>query len=149
MAHSRQQPSLLTQIAPPLRRGVLLFYVLLLGLWLPFVCWGAWADPAHAHAGPHLVFAEPSTSPSASPYTGAADGHTHSKPPSHDETPTGAARPLISLMPFLLMALWAGYRLRQPARRALWLRPHYPTRSADIAIPTPPPRRRAWSCAGQ
>ena len=41
------------------RNGILLAYIGLLALVLPFICWGAWADPSHPHGGPHFVFAPP------------------------------------------------------------------------------------------
>jgi len=31
-------------------------YVFFLALILPFICWGALADPSHPHRGPHFVF---------------------------------------------------------------------------------------------
>ncbi|MCB9139057.1 MAG: hypothetical protein H6642_11985 [Caldilineaceae bacterium] len=34
-------------------------YALFIGLILPFICWGALADPGHPHAGPHFVFTPP------------------------------------------------------------------------------------------
>ncbi|MCB0045368.1 MAG: hypothetical protein KDD92_08060 [Caldilineaceae bacterium] len=34
-------------------------YAFFIGLILPFICWGALANPAHPHAGPHFVFADP------------------------------------------------------------------------------------------
>jgi hypothetical protein len=125
-------------MAARVRRGVLVFYALLLGLWLPFVCWGTWADPSHAHAGPHLVFAAPPSAPAE-----AAHVHTRHTAQAEDQPPTGAARPLTAFLPFLLMTAPDQYRLRLPARRGAWLRQTYPTRSADLAIPTPPPRLAA------
>jgi hypothetical protein len=34
-------------------------YLLYLALVLPFICWGALANPGHPHAGAHFVFATP------------------------------------------------------------------------------------------
>lgn len=136
MAQSKARQPFFIHMAAGLRRGMLIFYALLLGLGLPFVCWGAWADPSHAHAGPHLVFAAPPSPP-------AAVEHTHAKhqaPQTEDDRPIGAARPLTAFMPFLLMAAPSGCRLRLPARRGAWLPQVYPACSADLAIPTPPPR---------
>ncbi len=121
---------------PPLRRGLLIFYAALLGLWLPFVCWGAWAEPGHAHAGPHLVFAAP---PSAAVVT-LHDAHDHPAEPADAQTPVGAARPVTSLMPFLLMAALAAVWPGLPMRRSARLPRACPTRSADLPVPTPPPR---------
>lgn len=139
MARSRAHSPFLMQKAARLRRGVLIFYALLLGLGLPFVCWGAWAEPSHAHAGPHLVFAAPPAVPVVDP---AAVGHTHRQhaPQTKDELPTGAARPFTAFMPFLPLIAPAGCWLHLPPQRGARLRQTYPTRSADLAIPTPPPR---------
>jgi hypothetical protein len=40
-------------------RAFIVGYALFLALGLPFICWGALADPSHPHGGPHFVFADP------------------------------------------------------------------------------------------
>jgi len=107
-------------------------------VWLPFVCWGMWADPAHAHGGPHLVFVEPPARP-------VVDDDAHHGALAHDgqaddAMPAGAARPATSLMPFLLLAALTAYVSRWPVRRGARLQHAYPTHSAHLAVPTPPPR---------
>lgn len=45
-----------------LPRGQMLFivgFVFYLALILPFICWGALADPSHPHQTPHFVFSAP------------------------------------------------------------------------------------------
>jgi hypothetical protein len=41
------------------QRTLLAFYVILLGLIMPFICWGAQAEPGHPHQLPHFVFTDP------------------------------------------------------------------------------------------
>lgn len=139
MVRSRAYPPFLMQKTAWLRRGVLIFYALLLGLGLPFICWGTWADPSHAHAGPHWVFAAPPAVPAVDPVAAGA-APAHHPPRTGDDLPTGAARPFTAFMPFLPLSAPVGCWLHLPPRRGARLRQTFPTRSADLAIPTPPPR---------
>lgn len=41
------------------QRLLLLSYVALFAFFLPFICWGALAEPGHPHRTPHFVFADP------------------------------------------------------------------------------------------
>jgi hypothetical protein len=44
---------------PKWQRLILVGYAALLTFVLPFICWGAWAEPGHPHGSPHFVFATP------------------------------------------------------------------------------------------
>ena len=44
---------------PKWQRLILAGYVALLTFVMPFICWGAWAEPGHPHGSPHFVFATP------------------------------------------------------------------------------------------
>ncbi len=47
------------QIVPDWQRIALFTYVGFLAVVMPFICWGAWAEPGHPHGSPHFVFATP------------------------------------------------------------------------------------------
>lgn len=40
-------------------RAQAVFFAGLFALVLPFICWGAWAQPCHPHSRPHFVFLPP------------------------------------------------------------------------------------------
>ena len=153
-------------------RALLVFYAILLGLVMPFICWGAYAQPGHPHARPHLVFMDPvmdmsaaqeaRTKPSSAtkmdmaldmpmgqPMAAATDGQS---PPSHS-APVGRSTPQLLL--FALLVLLAG---------ALWqisrIDIHYAilvcialfAKPLRRNVPTPPPRAafqlvNAWGCS--
>lgn len=111
---------------------------------LPFICWGAWAAPGHAHSGPHIVFAPPPQPSHHPPISLAPAGQATAV--SHEQ-PTGAARPdslILSLLLLVLLRLWQiphPRRHTQPAPpRSLGAQPIWPT------VPTPPPRRLSTAC---
>lgn len=120
----------------------MLLYVVFLGAVLPFICWGAWADPGHPHAGPHFVFADPPLA------HGHAHDHAHQATPDQDAATTDAAaqaRPsttlvIASLVLLLSAALWmarpAASRRRHHA--IVWALTYRPR------TPTPPPRLSMW-----
>ncbi len=55
----RNAQSHLSSALPIGQQLLLLFYVALFALLLPFICWGALAEPGHPHRTPHFVFADP------------------------------------------------------------------------------------------
>ena len=113
-------------------------YSVLLGTVLPFICWGAWAQPGHPHGGPHFVFADPP----------ATHTHTHPVPlpHSHADAPAddvaGQAHPDSTLvMASMLMLLAAAVRLLRPRITRVELVTVPARRDYRPRIPTPPPRR--------
>lgn len=52
-------------------------YTLLLGFVLPFICWGALADPSHPHRAAHLVFLMPPLRVDAAPTIAADEASRH------------------------------------------------------------------------
>ncbi|MBK8046035.1 MAG: hypothetical protein IPK16_02215 [Anaerolineales bacterium] len=44
---------------PAPQPAIAIFFALYWALFLPFICWGAWATSGHPHARPHLVFEMP------------------------------------------------------------------------------------------
>lgn len=123
---------------------VLVFYVIYLGLILPFVCWGAMGQPGHPHPVAHFVFAVPAI-PHAdhpqipSPALLAGDiGHPD------QPAPVGQSRPDTTVISLLLLifvgaSLLFGRHPRRFSRQGSipkW-------RSIVLPIPTPPPRRLA------
>lgn len=104
--------------------------ILLAGV-LPFVCWGSSADPGHAHALPHFVFAAPTLH-------AAMDVHpaSHAAPEA-----TGGARPALLLLTLVGVALAGEWRCPTLHRwRAVRRRPHPSARQRWLPVPTPPPR---------
>ncbi len=117
---------------------VLVFYVIYLGLILPFVCWGAMGQPGHPHPVAHFVFAAPTIAHSSP--------HQITIPlPSQAETdsaPVGQSRPDTTLISLLLLvfvgvSLLFGHHPHRFSR--LGSAPKW--RSIVLPIPTPPPRR--------
>lgn len=113
----------------------MLFFVWLLTCVLPFICWGEWAQPGHAHGGPHVVFAPPPehVHPHQHPI-----GDTHATDPAG---PIGQARPDTSLVITALLIvgstmIWRIALQSSSRRLPLHLRPlaWFP------AVPSPPPR---------
>lgn len=146
------------------RRFVLVGYVLLFACVLPCLCWGAVGTPGHPHAAPHFVFTEPphsddtatSTATSISvpaphqhashistchPHTdgsGGVDGASDAAGRSVPDTAT-----VVSLIMLTLLVGWSFFvpRLYQVTRRLATLF----AESADLPVPTPPPRIPAFA----
>lgn len=123
--------------------GLLLFYIVYLGLILPFVCWGAMGTPGHPHPVAHFVFAVPETPHAIHaqiPGLAAFEEDAAHPEQSHAD-PTGQSRPdttLISLILLVFVGAWL-LGLRQPRRFSrLWTDHNW--RSVSLSIPTPPPR---------
>ncbi len=150
-------------------------YALFLALGLPFICWGALADPSHPHGGPHFVFADPpahradavaavrAPSLQALLTSDCGSGRVGFNPPEElaaalglTAAATDAPRPAAQSLPDSLIALLmlavvaaAVYFLRLLAsyRRMIAL-PSVP--ELRLPVPTPPPRTGlpATSCSG-
>lgn len=58
-ANSRERRHRTARQIPKWQRLILVGYAALLMFVLPFICWGAWAEPGHPHGSPHFVFATP------------------------------------------------------------------------------------------
>lgn len=136
------------------QRLVLLAYVVLLTFVMPFVCWGAWADPGHPHRSPHFVFATPPGSGEAlskivwslQSYCGSPSSSTlvdaRGAGDEGDPAPlAGQSLPDTTLVITLLPILLAGWLLLERLRQ-------YTERSTRVCVvttfsptvPTPPPR---------
>lgn len=123
------------------RTTLVVFYVVFLGAILPFVCWGAWAEPGHAHAGPHFVFATPRPAEHAVPEH-AVPGHDGHHAPEHADGVAGQARPSSTLViASLLLLLGALPLLLRPMVTQARLHTAPGPRTHHPRIPTPPPRR--------
>lgn len=137
------------------RRFVLVSYVLLFACVLPCICWGAVGTPGHPHAAPHFVFTEPPGDAA----TSAPAPHAHASRIStcHSHTPgwggTGdpasdaASRSVpdtVIVVSLIMLTLLVGWSFQMPAlyqvQRALTV---LFAESADLAVPTPPPRSLA------
>jgi hypothetical protein len=121
------------------QQALLIGYALLFGMILPFVCWGTYADPTHAHGHAHLVFQLP-ISPTAL-YPHPVNDHAAVHHGEGDSDFTGAAKPLVSVMATLMQLLFATwifgglYLLVQV--RCL---PDVALESYSGNVPTPPPQ---------
>lgn len=137
------QPLVSTQI-DRLRRGLLGFMAVLLGVWLPFVCWGVWADPSSPHAGPHLVFSAPPAWPDhADGLHGAARGAHQGGHASQERAPTGPtgpARPATSLLGLFILNLPAILSFVPTAPQRIRWRRAMGAAQVCLTVPTPPPR---------
>ncbi len=120
---------------------VLIFYVIYLGLILPFVCWGAMGQPGHPHPVAHFVFSVPDIPHADHPQIPnpvmMADDMPHPEQPA----PVGQSRPDTTLISLLLLvfvgaSLLFGHHPRRFSR--LGSTPKW--RSIVLPIPTPPPR---------
>ncbi len=127
---------------------VLIFYVIYLGLILPFVCWGAMGQPGHPHPVAHFVFAVPEIPHADHPQIPNlaifADDVAHPEQPA----PVGQSRPDTTLISLLLLifvgaSLLFGHHPRRFSR--LGSTPKW--RSIVLPIPTPPPRKGEWQMA--
>lgn len=151
------------------QRALLGFYVALLALVLPLICWGALAEPGHPHRFPHFVFTDPilATTPAGK---AMADGQTHSttaqlvpvRHGQHREEAEGAvksenalqvcgwfadgvipgrATPTLMLFSILLLVFFAAWAVRRLdlPHFAIWQHLHAP-QSPFLPVPLPPPR---------
>jgi hypothetical protein len=129
-------PLAMTYLVKTWRTTLVVFYVLFLGAILPFVCWGAWAEPGHAHAGPHFVFATPRPAEHVLP------GHDAHHAPESADSVAGQARPSSTLViASLLLLLGAVPPLLRPVVTRARLHTPLGPRTHHPRIPTPPPRR--------
>lgn len=122
------------------RQLLLVFYIILLGLILPFICWGSWGTPGHPHGGPHLVFLHP-------PEHSANSQMDHA--PSmvkifddEDNSPMGRSTPdTISAISLIVAPLFLATAYSMRARQTIaWLAEYIRGKSATLPVPTPPPR---------
>jgi hypothetical protein len=139
-------------------------YALFLALGLPFICWGALADPSHPHGGPHFVFADPPAHQADAVATAhgpqlqalltsdCGSGRVGFNPPEElaaalgltgaTDAPRPAAQSLPeSLIALLMLAVAATVvyfvQLLASSRRLVALPPAAELR---LPVPTPPPR---------
>jgi hypothetical protein len=120
---------------PTLRQGLIGLYAIFLGLVLPFVCWGALAQPGHTHGKSHFVFA-------VDPHIemGAVDLIDDN---SNEHAPTVSGKSMadtfVTLALFsVIIALWWFFNpQRNAVRRVKDLMILSP---CSFAPPTPPPR---------
>ncbi|MBW7883205.1 MAG: hypothetical protein H3C34_11330 [Caldilineaceae bacterium] len=154
---------------PPViaERVTRVFFALLFGLVLPFICWGSLATPGHPHGRPHLVFWAPvqrvtnslkpadaalravaCTPPQPGRHTpaGAAAAHwarTHRGPGLITDLAAGRSVPMMALIALLTLALFGlGISLHNNGRQfSRWLADHLP--QMYLSLPEPPPPRIA------
>jgi hypothetical protein len=140
------------------QRSVLAFYAGLFGLILPFICWGAHAEPNHAHIHAHFVFAKPVVRP-AQPAVSHNQHHSTHQPAHHAETASspsdtsfsfyepqaldfsGAAKPSLLVLASIMLVILSAWTLQtifptSHIRRYLF----QPAQSHLARVPTPPPR---------
>ena len=152
------------QWLPRWQRLLLGCYSALFALVLPFICWGALAEPGHPHRTPHFVFADPlpnkpmqagpmQAGPMQAGKMLIGDPHggvhpvvaTMADPAicrlQPDDPVAGQATPTLLLFTILLLLLAATWALGQLARAAVacWLQPLL-GQARFIAVPLPPPR---------
>ncbi|MEI2726748.1 MAG: hypothetical protein V9H26_25535 [Verrucomicrobiota bacterium] len=110
MARTRPQRALLN-----------LFFAGVLGLVLPFICWGAQATPGHPHARAHFVFWPPDLTPAGHEHSGAlvtasALGGDNGQRPADGVLPAGQSTPpLLAIFLLLLMTLVVFFLLHDDA----------------------------------
>jgi len=120
-------------------RLLLWFYTVLFVFVLPFICWGAWGMPSHAHAHPHIAFTPPHETRSDTSLT-----HHQHTPHCTDCPPeiTGrSAADLAVASSFFLLTLLGGWIVYSVS-------PFFEFRfcadclgtSYKSRVPTPPPR---------
>lgn len=116
--------------------GLVVGYVALWALVLPFICWGIWAEPGHGHAAPHFVF-------TAAPATTHGPHHHPDHDAPHDDA-DGVARPTTLVVTILVLVLGRGLLLLRP-RLDHWPQPARSLLPLQhiLPIPTPPPRPAA------
>ena len=113
----------------PAGHALTLGYVILFACVLPFICWGAWAQPCHPHSRPHFVFLQPvlRSQRTAAPVVRQRQAPrtaevTHAAAPNPQ---SGQALPDVSLVMFLLIAVAISvvdvFRTRHEIRRLIGL----------------------------
>lgn len=134
---------------PRRQRLVLLAYVALLAFVMPFICWAAWADPAHPHGSPHFVFVAPPGPGetldkivwSLQSYCGSPRADIPPEDEAGGTLMAGQSLPDATLVITALLMLFAGWllleRLRPSTERASRLCVSTPF---TPIVPTPPPR---------
>jgi hypothetical protein len=133
-------------------------YVAYIALVLPFICWGATAQPGHPHLRPHFVFTDPVVIPDAT-----AEGSAH--PPAHTQTqhsssntlpdhenpstslvantatPTGRAAPTLFAFAVLFLVILSVLSVVPAYRPPLViLLPTFFPKLTMLVVPVPPPR---------
>ena len=132
-------------------------YAMFLAVVMPFICWGAWAEPGHPHGSPHFVFATPvlieapNSGPSLSQIVWSLQsycGNPRTDAPAaasgeaaDSVTLAGQSLPDTSLIVSMMLIVLAGWlqleHLRKSAERVR--RICVGTPFAPL-VPTPPPR---------
>jgi hypothetical protein len=142
---------------PGWQRIALFFYVLFLALVMPFICWGAWAEPGHPHGSPHFVFATPvfaeasGSGPSLNQIVWSLQsycGNPRTDAPAATSgaetdpvTPAGQSLPDTTLLVSMLLILLASWlQLENPRQSAERVRQFCVATPFAPLVPTPPPR---------
>ena len=128
-------------------------FAFLFTLVLPFICFGAFAEPGHPHRMPHFVFAEPVLSVDLLleaqpplPQMMNHEGHAMAMPPEHvvnpkQQQPVGRSASsliLFSILVLTSLGVWVLSRVDQ--RHIVEFSAALSFESATLAIPLPPPR---------
>lgn len=131
----------------PQRALLNLFFAGVLGLVLPFICWGAQATPGHPHARAHFVFWPPDLTPAGHEHSGAlvtasAPGGDNGQRPADGVLPAGQSTPpLLAIFLLLLMTLVVFFLLHDDAPGFVCWRPALLARRVVPRRDLPPPRR--------
>jgi hypothetical protein len=130
----------------PPRALLNLFFAGVLGLVLPFVCWGAQATPGHPHARAHFVFWPPEMAHAGHAHSGAlvtpsAAGGGSVHLPTDGVLPTGQSTPpLLAIFLLLFMTLVVLCLPRDDAPGFACWRPALLARQIAPRRDPPPPR---------
>ncbi len=135
----------------PVQVALLLFFSGLLTFVMPFICWGALAQPGHPHRTAHFVFALPETPPTLTGYQSICSVPVGVAPAVQEgqaapPEPAGQSLPSVTVMAVLLAVLLTAWRfvlrLDLFARR-FWQHLEGP-RFVPL-VPSPPPRPLGWT----
>lgn len=110
-------------------------YILLIGLVMPFICWGAWAHPGHPHPGPHFVFTAPPAANIAEHDAPGDEGSHHAPEPVGQSTPDTTVITLLLVVAWGLALAWQSPREMSDSFLRLVGAPQY-----SLSVPSPPPR---------
>lgn len=137
------------------QRALLGLYVILFALVLPFICWGAAAEPSHPHRLPHFVFATPVLATPVVQIHDEQHGASHGTAPMDgkaipaerlpaDAPIPGRSTPKLLIFSILLLVFLCAGLARQFDLHhfAIALRHHFPE-SILLAVPIRPPRLAA------
>ncbi|MEZ4863094.1 MAG: hypothetical protein R3C14_17370 [Caldilineaceae bacterium] len=131
------------------------FYACLFALVMPFICWGAMAEPGHPHKRPHFVFSDPmlgqtdqpvplclSATPAPMPSSSLHHQRTQQPSSSADPAmPAGRAAPTLLVFSLLLLLTISQLEI---TRIDLYYRVRVITsifaRGCCLLVPVPPPR---------